>query len=90
MTGYVVVHSHIALMQRLWRSVASITGSMRAARCLAVVLLVSGLLSGCATTLVNEPRNQPLANQQFNAQVLRAAPAVGGETIVALSFSGGG
>jgi NTE family protein len=47
-------------------------------------------LSGCATTLVNEPRNQPLANKQFNAEVLRAAPAVGGETLVALSFSGGG
>ncbi len=48
------------------------------------------LLSGCASTLINTPRNEPLANKQFNATVLRAAPNVGNETIVALSFSGGG
>lgn len=54
------------------------------------LLLVTLLLSGCAVTLTNAPRNQPLADRQANATLLRAAPSVGGETIVALSFSGGG
>jgi NTE family protein len=48
------------------------------------------LLSGCAATLVNTPRNQPLGPVPSNATVLRAAENVGGETMVALSFSGGG
>jgi NTE family protein len=39
---------------------------------------------------MNAPRNQPLANKQSNATVLRATTAFGTESLVALSFSGGG
>ena len=52
--------------------------------------LVIGLLSGCASTLINSPKNLPLGAVSSNAAVLRAAPEVGGESMVALSFSGGG
>jgi NTE family protein len=55
-----------------------------------VMLLAMLLVSGCATTLVNTPRNQPLGAVASNAAALRASPDVGGETMVALSFSGGG
>ena len=54
------------------------------------ILFASLLLSGCASVLLNTPRNQPLEKGQFNGAVLQAASAVGGETMVALSFSGGG
>ncbi|MCY7388828.1 MAG: patatin-like phospholipase family protein, partial [Burkholderiales bacterium] len=54
------------------------------------MLFAALLLSGCASSLLNTPRNQPLEKGQFNGAVLQAAPAVGGETMVALSFSGGG
>ena len=48
------------------------------------------MLSGCAS-LVNEPRNKPLRPADANAdRVIEPPRDVGGETMVALSFSGGG
>jgi NTE family protein len=55
-----------------------------------LVFCALALMSGCATTFTNAPRNVPVANKQLNAVTLGLKPAVGGETIVALSFSGGG
>ena len=52
-------------------------------------LFAIGLLSGCASTLINSPKNLPLGAVSSNAAVLRAAPEVGGESMVALSFSCG-
>lgn len=57
-----------------------------------VILLVCGVgLAGCATTPVSEPRNTPLRGVSNEAQkeALGAADGIG-ETMVALSFSGGG
>jgi NTE family protein len=57
-----------------------------------VVLLVFGVgLAGCATTPVSEPRNAPLRgiSNEAQKQALGAADGIG-ETMVALSFSGGG
>lgn len=57
-----------------------------------VILLVFGVgLAGCATTPVSEPRNAPLRglSNEAQKQTLGAADGIG-ETMVALSFSGGG
>jgi len=57
-----------------------------------VILLVCGLgLGGCATTPVSEPRNTPLrgVSNEAQKQALGSSDGVG-ETMVALSFSGGG
>jgi NTE family protein len=61
-------------------------------RCNYLSLTAAALLwlSGCASTLTNAPRNQPLPHKTFNASTLRVPAQVGNETIVALSFSGGG
>jgi NTE family protein len=57
-----------------------------------VILLICGIdLAGCATTLVNHPRNAPLRGVSNEAQKQALGPADRlGETMVALSFSGGG
>ncbi len=57
---------------------------------LAMALSSAVWLSGCTTTLSNAPRNQPLANKEFNASLLRMPQTFGTENLVALSFSGGG
>jgi NTE family protein len=55
-----------------------------------LVLICLLTLSGCAS-LVNEPRNKPLRPADANAdRVINPPKDVGGETMVALSFSGGG
>ena len=51
--------------------------------------VVALLMSGCASTLVNSPKNQPLGAAGAQSAV-RAPKDVGDETMVALSFSGGG
>jgi NTE family protein len=57
---------------------------------LAVALASALAMSGCTTTLSNAPRNQPLANKEYNAGRLRVPQSFGTENLVALSFSGGG
>jgi NTE family protein len=49
------------------------------------------LLSGCATSLINQPKNQPLMGAGSNLDnMVRTRANVAGESVVALSFSGGG
>jgi NTE family protein len=49
------------------------------------------LLSGCATSLINQPKNQPLVGSGSNIDnMVRTRANVAGESVVALSFSGGG
>jgi hypothetical protein len=57
----------------------------------ALVLLAVTVLSGCATSLINSPKNQPLRPcESTAANTVRAPQDVGGETMAALFFSGGG
>lgn len=60
--------------------------------CLVILLLICGVeLVGCATTPVNHPRNTPLRGVSNEAQKQALGPSESiGETMVALSFSGGG
>jgi NTE family protein len=55
--------------------------------CAAVGFVALVLTSGCAT-IFNEPINAPLAAGQIPAPMV--APDVGGDTTIALAFSGGG
>ena len=56
-----------------------------------IATLAFSILSGCASTLLNHPRNLPQPPLDQNpVDTLRAAQDVGSETMVALSFSGGG
>ncbi len=56
-----------------------------------VVAATSLLICGCSSTLMNQPKNKPLlAVGAHPGSVHRAAKDIGDETMVALSFSGGG
>lgn len=57
-----------------------------------VILLMFGVyLTGCATTLINNPQNAPLRGVSNEAQKQALGPSESiGETMVGLSFSGGG
>ncbi len=56
-----------------------------------VAAAMSLLICGCSSTLVNHPKNQPLLRAGANPEsVQRIAKDVGDDTMVALSFSGGG
>jgi NTE family protein len=59
--------------------------------CLVILLICSVYLTGCATTLINHPRNAPLRGVSNEAQKQALGPSESiGETMVGLSFSGGG
>lgn len=71
--------------------ISPLAGNHRIVRC--TMLLVCGIatvfISGCASTLINNPKNQPLGAAGTQSAA-RAPKDVGDESMVALSFSGGG